>query len=72
MHTQVGDGLEFAGLGAHGLGGEAFAHAAGLLAALGGVDAASAVVATLPADGDGGVVAGWGWKYKVKVSMQAA
>jgi hypothetical protein len=72
VDSEIVDGLELALLDGHGLGGEAFAHALGLDPAVVGVDPAGAVVAALPADGDGGVVTGWGGRYKVKVSMQAA
>jgi len=57
VYTQVGDGIEFALIDGHCLSGEAFAHALGLNYALAVVDPAGAVVAALPADGDGGVVA---------------
>ena len=72
VDSQVGDGLEFALLNRHGFSGESLAHALSLHSALLVVDPAGAVVAALPADGDGGVVAEWVVKYKAKVSMQAA
>lgn len=72
MHSEVIDGLQFSLLDGHGFGGEAFAHPLCLDSAVIAVDSASAVIAALPADGNGGVVAGCGGRYKVKVSMQAA
>ena len=57
MNSQVSDGLELALLNRHRFRGESLAHALGLRPALLVADPAGAVVAALPADGDGGVVA---------------
>lgn len=58
VDSKIGDGLELSLFYGHSLSGEALAHTLGLYSALFGVDAASCVVAALPADGDGGIVAG--------------
>jgi hypothetical protein len=72
VDSEISDWLELSLLHGHSLSGEAFAHTLGLYPALFGVDAASSVVAALPANSDGGIVAGLLWTYKAKVSMQAA
>ncbi len=57
VNPEVGDRFEFSLLDGHHLSGETLAHPAGLLPAGVGVDSARAVVAPLPADSDGGVIA---------------
>lgn len=57
VYPQVSHCFKLALLHRHGLGGEAFAHTLGFYSALFRVDSTSAVIASLPADGDGGVVA---------------
>lgn len=57
MDAQVVDCLEFSYCCSHGLAGEAFAHSAGLITAFLVIDSSSGIVAALPADGNGGVVA---------------
>jgi hypothetical protein len=72
VHSQVSHRFKFSLLHRHRFSGESLAHTLGLHSALLGVDAPSSVVAALPADGDGGIVAGLLDSYKVKVSMHAA
>lgn len=72
VHPQVSHSFELALLHGHGFSREALAHALGLDSALLRVDATCSVITSFPADGDGGVVAAYIVKYKVKVSMQAA
>lgn len=72
VNPEVGDRFKFSLLDSHHLRGETLAHPACLLPAGVGVDSSSTIVAPLPADRDGGVIAELAWTYKAKVSMQAA
>ncbi len=57
VNSQVSDRFKFSLLDSHHLSCETLAHSAGLLPARVRVDSSCAVVATFPADRDGGVVA---------------
>ena len=72
MHAEVLQGVELSHLGCHGLAGEPSAHLSGFGATMGIIGPTGGVVAALPADGDGGVVAECPHTYNVKVSMHAA
>lgn len=72
MNTKVFQALELANQGWVGLSCVLFAHLGCLLPTNGVIHAAHAVVATFPADCDGGIVAGLKLEYKAKVSIQAA
>ena len=72
MYSEVLYRVEFSNLSGHGLTGESSTHFSCLFSAFGVIGSARGVVAALPTDCDGGVVAECWHTYNVKVSMQAA
>ena len=72
MHSQVLNAIQQSHLGGHVLTCQTLAHSVAHSSAFRGVDSASGVIATFPANSNGWVVAESEQSYWVKVSMHDA